>query len=110
MNKLEVTAANDTSITFDIGGQEATLSADGVSHLIESLARYRTQMKPDIPATLTEGQNIFWTKDPTIALNPDHDDGVQVLFRHGGYGWIAFVFSEESAQSLQAMLASGTPH
>lgn len=110
MNKLDVTAASETHITFDIGGQQATLSAADVSRLIETLAKYRMTMNPPVPESIALNQVIAWTRDPLVAQNTEFKDGVQVFVRHGGHGWLGFVFSEDGARAMQTILAGGTAH
>ena len=87
---------------------EATLGASDIDSLISSLSHFRSNMSPEVPRILPDG-NHPGPADPLWSYRIVGDRRMLFL-RHPGLGWLMFAFPKEEATKLgSALLAQPMP-
>ena len=79
----------------------ARLGTQELDQLIHQLAEVRTTMEPEVPRRQEEAVDAvtFTVQDePEAYVTRDADGRVSLGMRHAGFGWIAFAFTDNSAQ------------
>lgn len=92
---------NPTTATVVLEGRgakvELDLSAADLSSAIEVMARVRSQMEDRVPPTLEPNARVNTVIDASWRFGRTASGNAALTFRHGGFGWLQFVFSDESA-------------
>lgn len=78
--------------------------ADGVTSMIQNLAKIRARMADEFPRALEPGNSVL----PDTTINPNMVTGNEgplskralMTIRHPGYGWMAYAMSEDHARRL----------
>lgn len=87
------------------------LDATDLSGLIELLARARSELANPVSPQLDPGARISTIEHfPGWRVPDTHErpeDGVLLLLRHGGYGWIGYMLEPEGAKAIGAALTTG---
>jgi hypothetical protein len=104
MQPITLEASPDgTTLTLNLGGTSAVLSAPDIDQLIRDLASARAGMTPihpaeppADPAKLHHGDNLMWS----VKAAPEHA-AVQFAAQHPGLGWIAMWLSRAQVEDLQ---------
>ncbi len=100
-----VDEGNAKAVRFDIGAQSAMLGVEDVDALIQWLAKNRASMSPPPPMEPQASQQYVVEMDPCWFVDKNHlVDGVILLMRHTGYGWIGFSLPQTSLDRLQAAI------
>ena len=104
MQPIELEPSPDgTTVTLNLGGTSAVLSASAIDQLIRDLADARARMTPihpaeppTDPARLHHGDNLLWS----VTAAPEHA-AIQFAAQHPGLGWIAMWLSRAQVEDLQ---------
>jgi hypothetical protein len=90
------------ALRFECGDAATTLDGAQAEALIQRLALYRSAMKPAVGPQIsrTHGYHVaiepIWFAEPNLTI-----DGVVLLLRHGGLGWIGFAFDREVLKRMR---------
>lgn len=93
--------------TFDDGHPlgHVSLRTQDADRLIENLATFRAGMKPRVPLEMPNSRSLNGLINPQFAiLKQTESPGKLVAFRHDGFGWLSFAFTEAEARKLAQSL------
>jgi hypothetical protein len=98
------------ALRFVIGNNAALLDAAEIDHLIAQLGQYRSQMLPAHPPQPQPSMTYPLEVDPCWHVDRSPlFDGVVLLLRHAGFGWIAFSMPPQSMSKLDMALTAAPP-
>lgn len=86
------------------------LSAEEIDELIFELARRRNELEPSVPMKIDDlasasGSAYHHQTDPAMAIAPHHEsNGIRLMLRSGGLGWLEFAITQNNAIALRDWL------
>ncbi|MFP3249647.1 MAG: hypothetical protein RXR20_34675 [Paraburkholderia sp.] len=98
------------ALRFVIGNSAALLDAKEIDSLIAQLGQIRARMQP-VPSPQPE-QSRSYSLEVDQCWHVDRSplfDGVVLLLRHAGYGWIAYSLPPQSMARLNGALTMQPP-
>lgn len=93
--------------------QAAVLTAEQVDELLMELEQARRDMSPEVPLDPVVGMEMSLVEDAECMVPGRTEDGIEMVFRHPGFGWLIFTLSDANASTLgQALhdVAGDTGH
>lgn len=104
-----VECEGQAAVRFACGDAATTLDGAQTEALIQRLALYRSAMKPAVAPQISRTHSYHVTMEPIWFAEPNLTiDGVVLLLRHGGLGWIGFAFNRELLKRVRRDLTRAT--
>jgi hypothetical protein len=98
------------AVRFVIGNSAALLGAGEIDGLIAQLGQIRAHMPPAPPPQPEQSKSYSLEIDPCWHVDRSPlFDGVVLLLRHAGYGWIAYSLPPQSIARLNGALTAQPP-
>jgi len=86
---------------------QKAFDAAELDDLIKLLGRCRAGLPEAVTAELDPNARVETTLRPSIALRDQGEEGVEIMLRHPGYGWLSFSLSQEGRMGLGRSLIEG---
>ncbi|MFC5428799.1 hypothetical protein ACFPTO_08290 [Paraburkholderia denitrificans] len=97
------------ALLIECGGASTILDGAQAEALIQKLALCRSAMKPPVAPRLSPTHNYHITLQPLWFAEPNLTiDGIVLLLRHGGFGWIGFSFDRAALKRMRRDLSRAT--
>ena len=108
---IELLQENGTSaVRLVIGDRAVLLGINDIDGLITQLGQFRAQMFPAPPQTPVKSQTYSLEVDPCWHVDRSPlFEGVVLMLRHAGFGWIAFSLPPSSIEKLHPALTAQPP-
>lgn len=103
-NRLTPTMTADGRV--NLAGQ--LLAAGQVEHLIQALARARTELDPPVTRSWAANETIEVVSDPAFKIGLTHEGRLLLAIRHEGFGWCCFDFDLQTAAQLRDFIGRRT--
>ncbi|MGQ7932264.1 hypothetical protein [Paraburkholderia sp. D1E] len=98
------------AIRFVIGNSAALLDVGDIDNLIAELGQIRAHMLPPPPSQPEQSRSYSLQADPCWHVDRSPlVEGVVLLLRHAGFGWIAFSLPPPSISKLDMALTTQPP-
>jgi hypothetical protein len=98
------------ALRFVIGNNAALLDANEIDSLIAQLSQIRSHMLPVPPPQPEPSRSYSLEVDPCWHVDRSPIvDGVVLLLRHAGFGWVAFSLPPPSMSKLGMALTAPVP-
>jgi hypothetical protein len=98
------------ALRFVIGNNAALLDANELDNLIAQLGQVRAHMPPAPPPQPEPSRSYSLVVDPCWHVDRSPlFEGVVLLLRHVGFGWIAFSLPPPSMSKLDMALTASPP-
>lgn len=105
-----VQASGTAALRFVIGNNAALLDAHEIDDLIAQLAEVRSQMRPVPPPQPLRSRMYSLEMDPCWHVDRGPlVDGVVLMLRHTGFGWLGFSLPPPSLSRLDMALTAQPP-
>ncbi|TAM29934.1 MAG: hypothetical protein EPN59_10845 [Paraburkholderia sp.] len=97
------------ALLIECGGASTILDGAQAEALVQKLALYRSAMNPSVAPQLSRTHNYHITLQPLWFAEPNLTiDGVVLLLRHGGFGWVGFSFDRAVLKRMRRDLSRAT--
>lgn len=98
------------ALRFVIGNSATLLDVNEIDNLIAQLGQIRARMLPTPPPRPEQTRSYSLEVDPCWHVDRSPlFDGVVLLLRHAGFGWIAFSLPPPSISKLDMALTAQPP-